>query len=491
MIKPQGARARARAVLYLRQSVHRDESISIEMQEQAGRDYCERMGYDIVEVHSDPGYSGRRWDNRPAVQEVMFAVEAGRADVVVLWKWSRLARNRLHFALAAERVESAGGRIESATEPLDTTTASGRFARGMMTEYAAFQSEQIGEQWREVREHRRRAGLPPTGGPRFGYRREGDAYSPDPEIAPILVDLYKRYLSGAGAAQLTRRLNELGIPSARGSRWTYQSTLGMLDTGFAAGLIGRARSARRVWEREFTRGAHEAIVDGELWDAYVAARAKRHRVPAREAGKYLLTGMLRCGDCGGRMHGHQYPVGPTYVCSRSTVTDGHRKVSIVAWRAEKAVEDWALALADEVAAQADARAALHVKLTKTGTRRSYLRREIEKANDRLATLTVRHLDGVVTAEAYKVAAERIESERNAATRQLQILAENPTSIAALSELPGDLRAQWPRLSNAQRQHVLRPLIAWVEVAPASARGARKEQRVTVRPAWTELEENDG
>lgn len=93
-----------RAVIYLRQSTHRDESISLELQETACRDYCDRMGYDIVAVRADPGISGRTWLKRPDVQRVMAAIEGGEADVIVLWKWSRLSRSRKDWALAASEV---------------------------------------------------------------------------------------------------------------------------------------------------------------------------------------------------------------------------------------------------------------------------------------------------------------------------------------------------------------------------------------------------
>ena len=120
--------AQPRAIIYLRQSVAKDDSISIEMQEIACRDYCDRMGYAVVDVKDDPGISGRLWTKRPKVQLVMDALERGEADVVVLWKWSRLSRSRKDWALAIDRADLAGGRIESATEPIDTATASGRFA---------------------------------------------------------------------------------------------------------------------------------------------------------------------------------------------------------------------------------------------------------------------------------------------------------------------------------------------------------------------------
>ncbi len=143
--RPQ--RAGNRAVLYLRQSKKRDDSESIENQEYLGREYCSQHGYQIIDVHVDR-VTGRKWDARPGVKATMELIESGHADVIVLWKWSRLSRSRLHWAVAADRVLASGGRIEAVTEPLDTSTAAGRFARGMMTEYAAFQSEQIGEVWR-------------------------------------------------------------------------------------------------------------------------------------------------------------------------------------------------------------------------------------------------------------------------------------------------------------------------------------------------------
>ena len=139
-----------RAVLYLRQSVAREESISLELQEIAGRRYCEQRGYEVVEVLADPGISGRTWA-RPAVQHAVRMIEARDVDVIVVWKWSRLSRSRRDWAVAVDRVEGAGGRLESSTEPVDTTTSTGRFTRGMLAELAAFESERIGDTWREDR----------------------------------------------------------------------------------------------------------------------------------------------------------------------------------------------------------------------------------------------------------------------------------------------------------------------------------------------------
>ena len=146
--------SKPRAALYLRQSTYREESISLELQETACRTYAAQQGYEVVAVEQDPGISGRKWDNRPGVQKVMGLLEDKGADVIVLWKWSRLSRSRLHWAVAADKVETLGGRIESATEPVDVSTSTGRFTRGMLTEMAAFESERIGDSWKETQARR-------------------------------------------------------------------------------------------------------------------------------------------------------------------------------------------------------------------------------------------------------------------------------------------------------------------------------------------------
>lgn len=48
-----------RAVPYLRQSIAREESISLALQERACRDHCLARGYEVAAIESDPGISGR------------------------------------------------------------------------------------------------------------------------------------------------------------------------------------------------------------------------------------------------------------------------------------------------------------------------------------------------------------------------------------------------------------------------------------------------
>lgn len=111
-------------------------------------------------------------------------------------------------------MESAGGRLESAVEPIDTQTAAGRLSRGMLLEIAAFESEVIGETWQAVHRQRRENGLPHHGPQRLGYsytRQSG--YLVDDQ-ADIVRELYARFTSGEGLSTLTSWLLAEGVTGA-------------------------------------------------------------------------------------------------------------------------------------------------------------------------------------------------------------------------------------------------------------------------------------
>lgn len=143
-------------------------------------------------VVSEEGVSGYRdYRKRPRFQEVIDA----RADVVVVYRWSRLSRRKLDALQLIELL----GRVESASESVDVSTAGGRMSRGMHLQIAEYESDVKSEQFKEAQARRIAAGLPSSGQARFGYRRVGRGFEPDPGTGPLLADMYRRYATGAGS----------------------------------------------------------------------------------------------------------------------------------------------------------------------------------------------------------------------------------------------------------------------------------------------------
>lgn len=441
-----------RAVLYLRQSTYREESISLELQETAGRDYANRMGYTVVAVEADPGISGRTW-NRPAVQRVMQMVEAREVDVIVLWKWSRLSRSRLDWAVAVDKVESIGGRIESATEPLDTTTSTGRFARGMLTEFAAFESERIGDTWKEAQARRAAHGLPHGGHKRFGYDyTKGEGYTPNPVEAPLLGEMYRRYIGGESIYSLVLYLNQRGIRTTRGAKWNDINLRRLLDTGFAAGLF--------TYNGEKRDGAQEPIISREEWDAYQAARQRRRPSRRGERSPHLYSGLVWCW-CGAKMHVCGSSNGRvSYRCDAAYNQRAHDAGYVSDTRLHEAVNAWLDAQRSWVDPGLEKKLGER-KPPKQVDRVAKLNRELIKLDARMDTLTDKLVDAGIPQSAYERARDRILSDRQEVEAEL-VQARAEEQRAPVRIMPALLET-WGTLPTHRKREMLKAVIARIVV----------------------------
>lgn len=467
--------APTRAICYLRQSTSKEESISLELQETACRDYCKRQGYTVTRIEQDPGISGRTW-KRPAVQRVITAVQAGDADVVVLWKWSRLSRSRRDWAVAVDMIETVGGRLESATEPVDATTSSGRLARGMLAEFAAFESERIGDGWRETHARRVNSGIPANGKPRWGYTYNG-RFEPDPVSGPVLAGLYARYVAGESIYGLVKWLNDQGYQTSPGysksgnRAWTDRTLRRVLDSGFAAGLI-TIRGAQ-------SPGAHEGVISKELWLRYLAARAGRRVARNSERSQYLLSGLVRCA-CGSPMGGGQFgqTQQPKFRCIAAHAERRHAGGYITMRIVEAEVVSWLQQLAQDVDASTTA-AGLEIARTRRRRRDAkVIAREVLTIDKELARLTDGWMREIIPEAAYLTVRAETEARKSGLVEQLREAEAEALHGPDPQQQAIALLARWDEYSVALRRGALKGMIARIEVTPGRPVGA-----VSVVPKW--------
>lgn len=455
--------SRPRAVLYLRQSTARDESISLELQEIAGRDHCARSGYDVVRVEVDEGISGRTWAKRPAVQRVMDMIEARDADVIVLWKWSRLSRSRKDWAVAADRVDVAGGRIESATEPIDTATASGRFARGVMTEYAAFQSEQIGEQWGEAHDRRFKMGLPPKGPLPWGWESHGDRISISEEKAAIVREMYQLYFEGRGMTYIATWMINQGIPAKRGGIWRAQSVISCLESPIHAGRV--------TFRGETRDGAHAGIISEAEWERFLRLRKDRTQARPPRVTNHLLSTLVRC-HCGLKSSGSKgtsrwangRKVYHSYKCSSPAA---HPRKSLITWKVDQAVVRWLKARAVDTDREASALPGADIEK---------LARDVLAVDRRLDALTEHLVSGLVPRESYVRTRDMLVTEGERLRAALHD-AEQSTRLTPAHYLDGvrDGIERWDSLQLEDKQVVVRSLIREVMI--------REDGLIAIQPHW--------
>ena len=368
-----------RAVAYVRVSTMHEDAVSPELQLTAIRDWCHRNGYELTRVIEDLDMSGRFWRNRH-IDDAIQMIEAGEVDVLVVWRWSRVSRDRYDWALAVSRVETTGGLLISATEDFDTSTSVGRFVRGVLAEFAAFESDRLGDLWLEVYMRRIRLGLTPTGKDQFGYRKQPDGrYVPDQRTAALLVAAYERYVDGQSFEQIAAWLRRHKIRVTRTGREPSliqgHTVTKWLDHGFGAGLV--------TFDGESYPGSHPAVVSAELWTAYQAARNAR-RVPVERTRMPLpdlYGGLLRCGHCGELMTlSAVHRTRLRYACKRHASTTRAPTVLVLA-RIDGLVYRWLAALAHDTPRAAAVRRDARKHTTAAGQRASALARAISNDPD--------------------------------------------------------------------------------------------------------------
>lgn len=478
-----------RALIYVRQSLKNEESISLELQEEIDRAYCARQGYVVLDVIPDQ-ITGRKWEKRKGIKQVMQMVMAGEVDRVVIYRWSRISRVRLHQAQAIYLIEEAGAQLESATEPFDTRTAAGKFGRDQMLSFAAFQGDLIGEQWTEVHDRRRGDGLPHCGGKRFGYIYDRGEYTPDEALAETDRWRYQAYIDGMGMRAIAAELNRRGILNARGRPWNDTALAEGMDSGFSAGFIPIGVAAGQL---DWLPGKHAANIEPDVWQAYRAARKRRATVPPRVLEPtYPLTGMVRCGDlgCGAALRicsksepGKKSVPGYYYRCTNRLQPGVGKPVGITRARLEADVLGWLRELADDVDAGAAAadetkRAKLRAKINLDAASR-----EVARIDRQLTRLTLqRAADEEMPEAVYTAARNELLAER--ATAQGKV--DAALHAADLPERPPrevsiQLIRDWDILAVRARRDMLAKLIRVILVHPPTQKHGPSTTEII--PVW--------
>jgi DNA invertase Pin-like site-specific DNA recombinase len=118
-----GTSGNVRAAIYARVST--TQSQDPEMQLRELREYCKRRNWQVSGEYIDNGVSGTK-DSRPELNRLMADAHKRHFDVVVVWRFDRLARSVSHLLRALETFSSLGIQFVSLSEQVDTSTPAGK-----------------------------------------------------------------------------------------------------------------------------------------------------------------------------------------------------------------------------------------------------------------------------------------------------------------------------------------------------------------------------
>lgn len=310
-----------RAAIYCR--ISRDDKqdgLGVARQEEACRQLVARYGWDVAEVFIDNDRGASELTHKSKVRteylRMIEGMKAGAFEFIVAYSQSRLTRR---FDEAEERVrlsqETGVGIVTVTSGEEDVSAVDGRMQSRFTTLMDVTEVERIGERARAAHRQKAMKGKVKRQQQRpFGWK--DDHVTIDPIEAAIIRKGVSDLARGLSIETIRQGWMEQGLrTSSGGTDWSWTTTNRVLLGWRAAGVRTYLKEPVRDVDGGLVMGKWDAIISLEERDAALAQTSKR-RLVKRRHGVYLLSGLARCGECGGTMYGSVgQPSRPTvYTC---------------------------------------------------------------------------------------------------------------------------------------------------------------------------------
>ncbi|MDP0930352.1 recombinase family protein, partial [Paracoccus onubensis] len=322
--------------VYARYSSDNQREASIADQFRMCRLRAEKEGWTVIEEYSDHAISGSSMIQRPGIQALIMDSARGRFDLILSEALDRISRDQEDIAGIFKRMTYAGVRMFTLSEGEISEMHIG--LKGTMN---ALFLKDLADKTRRGQRGRVEAGKS-GGGNSYGYDvvkkldANGEPIRGDRTINPVQAEVIRRifrdYAAGKSAKRIAAELNHDGVEAPSGGAWGFSTINGNRKRGNGI-LNNEMYIGKIVWNRQrFVRdpdtGKRQArpnpeeewviqqapelrIIEDGLWNA-AKERQKSIKHERRDDGKgvenhfrdrrrpkYLLSGLTRCGCCGG------------------------------------------------------------------------------------------------------------------------------------------------------------------------------------------------
>lgn len=325
-----------RCAVYTRKST--DEGLDQDFNSlHAQREACEAYvasqrheGWILVPTtFDDGGYSGGTTE-RPGLQALLAEVDAGKIDIVVVYKVDRLTRSLADFAKIVERFDAKGVSFVSVTQSFNTTTSMGRLTLNVLLSFAQFEREVGAERTRDKIAASKKKGLWMGGPVPLGYRVENRKLLIHDEEAERVRLIYRLYLETGSLPALLLELRARGIRTALRHKadGSISGDCAFTTGGLAHLLRNRVYLGELPHKGTYHEGEHPALLEKALFKSVQdrlnqQINAKR-RLRAAKGG--LLTGRI-FDSAGNRMtpvHAKKNGIRYRYYISRA-INEGRKQ----------------------------------------------------------------------------------------------------------------------------------------------------------------------
>lgn len=288
-----------RCAIYTRKSTEHGlelEFNSLDAQREACAAYVKSQAsqgwQSLPQLYDDAAFSGGNLE-RPALKQLLKDIDAGKIDVVVVYKIDRLTRSLSDFAKLVEIFDAKSVSFVAVTQQFNTTSSMGRLTLNVLLSFAQFERELASERVRDKIAASRAKGKWTGGSVPLGYDVKDKKLISHPTEAATVKYIFSRYLDLKSIQKLIDDLDAKGIVTKRrntrvkkfngGISFTYGSLANLLKNRVYIGEMGHAG--------KWFAGEHKAIVDRKLFEqvqAQLKSNTVERHIQRSESGALLV-----------------------------------------------------------------------------------------------------------------------------------------------------------------------------------------------------------
>ena len=280
--------------------------------------------WQMAGIYADEGITGTVAKKRPGFMKMIEDCRKGKIDMIVTKSVSRFSRNNLDCLMYVRELKQLGIPIIFEKEGINTIQVSSELLLTLFGALSQAESESISMNVKlGIRQSLK------NGNVRFSYKtflgyRKGVDGQPEivPEQADIVRHIYNDFLAGATYLEIAKRLTEENVPTmGGGNRWfseriksilkneKYKGDALLQKTYITDPISKRVKKNNGELPMYYVENSHPAIIERRIFDRVqeeIARRAGKKKVKqtgtktelGRYSGKYALTELLYCGECG-------------------------------------------------------------------------------------------------------------------------------------------------------------------------------------------------
>ena len=303
--------------------------------------------WEYVDIYADPGISGTRAEKRKDFMRMIEDCRAGKIQKILVKSISRFARNTVDALNYIRELKDLGISVYFESENIDTLTPGGEVLLTILAAMAEQESRTISSNIKWAYQRKFQNGdIVLNTGLMLGYRKVGkdddghDVYEIVEEETEIVRRIYREFIAGYSITQIGKRLKADGLKTKLGNGTWYHTTLESILTNekyTGNALLGktfkpdvltkyRQKNDGKKAPIYYVEDTHPAIITQDMFELAKSEMEKRRGTKEQVVGggrftsKYPFSGLIECGQCGGRLRRHVRTVGsgkkvPSWACA--------------------------------------------------------------------------------------------------------------------------------------------------------------------------------